>query len=158
VELKKVLVAMETKRTDFDNIMQDVNKVKKYANDLQTFIGVNKMTSVVYGEVKKQKRAINYDLFEMKMDFSSELKSFIEDVSKFGVVSVTTKHCSSSLVEKVAFQAQIPQENKLGVTPQITKKTIVDFQPMVGRRIRIHVLTYYRMANLYSLNKRANGC
>jgi hypothetical protein len=47
----------------------------------------------------------------MKLDFSSELKSFIEDVSKFGVVSVTTKHCSTSLVKKVAFQAQIPQGN-----------------------------------------------
>jgi hypothetical protein len=69
---------------------------------------------------------------------SSELKSFIEDVSKFGVVSVTTKHCSTSLVKIVAFQAQIPQENKLGVTSQLTKKTIVDFQPKVGRRIRIH--------------------
>ena len=138
VELKKVLVAMETKRTDFDNILQDVNKVKKYANDLQTFIGVNKMTSVVYGEVKKQKGAINYYLFEMKLDFSSELKSFIEDVSNFGVVSVTSKHCSTSLVKKVAFQAHIPQENKLGVTPQLTKKKIVDFQPKVGRRIRIH--------------------
>ena len=31
VKLKKVLVIMETKRTDFDNIRQDVNKVKKYA-------------------------------------------------------------------------------------------------------------------------------
>jgi hypothetical protein len=49
----------------------------------------------------QQKGAINYDLFEMKLDFSSELKSFIEDVSKFGVVSVTTKHCSTSLVKKV---------------------------------------------------------
>jgi hypothetical protein len=61
VELKKVLVAMETKRTDFDNIRQDVNKVKKYATDLQTFIAVNKMTSVVDGEVKKQKGAFNYE-------------------------------------------------------------------------------------------------
>ena len=74
----------------------------------------------------------------MKLDFSSELKSFIIDVSKFGVVSVTTKHCSTSLVKEVEFQAQIPQENKLGVTPQLTKKTIVDFQPKVGRRVRIH--------------------
>jgi hypothetical protein len=32
---------MEIKRTDFDNIRQDVNKIKKYASDLQTFIGVN---------------------------------------------------------------------------------------------------------------------
>jgi hypothetical protein len=44
VELKKVLDAMETKRTDFDNIRQDVNKVKKYATDLQTFIEVNEIT------------------------------------------------------------------------------------------------------------------
>jgi hypothetical protein len=51
VGLKKVLVAMETKRTDFDNIRQDVNKVKKYATDLQTFIEVNKITSVVDGTV-----------------------------------------------------------------------------------------------------------
>jgi secreted Zn-dependent insulinase-like peptidase len=29
VQLRKVLVAMETKRTDFDNIRQDVKKVKK---------------------------------------------------------------------------------------------------------------------------------
>ena len=63
VELKKVLVAIETKRTDFDNIRQDVSKVKKYATDLQTFIGVNEITSVVDGEVKKQKGAFNYDLF-----------------------------------------------------------------------------------------------
>jgi hypothetical protein len=47
VKLKKVLVALETKRTDFDHIWQDVNKVKKFASDLQTFIGVNEMTSVV---------------------------------------------------------------------------------------------------------------
>jgi hypothetical protein len=38
------LAVMETKRTDFDNMRQDVNKVKKYASDLQTFIGVNEMT------------------------------------------------------------------------------------------------------------------
>jgi secreted Zn-dependent insulinase-like peptidase len=30
VELKKVLVAMETKRIDFEYIRQDVDKVKKY--------------------------------------------------------------------------------------------------------------------------------
>jgi len=52
VQLKKVLVVMETKRTDFDNIRQDVNKVKKYANDLQAFLRVNDMTSVVDGEAK----------------------------------------------------------------------------------------------------------
>jgi hypothetical protein len=46
-----------------DNIRQDVSKVKKYATDLQTFIGVNEITSVVDGEVKKQKGAFNYDLF-----------------------------------------------------------------------------------------------
>jgi hypothetical protein len=34
VELKKVLVAMETKRTDFDNIRQDVNKVKKHISEI----------------------------------------------------------------------------------------------------------------------------
>jgi DNA repair exonuclease SbcCD ATPase subunit len=61
-KLKKVLVAMEIKRTDFDNIRQDVNKIKKYASDLQTFIGVNEMTSVLDGKVKKQKGAFNYDL------------------------------------------------------------------------------------------------
>jgi hypothetical protein len=57
VELKNVLAVMETKRTDFDNILQNVNKVKKYASDFQTFIGVNEMTSAVDGEVKKQKGA-----------------------------------------------------------------------------------------------------
>ena len=127
VELKKVLVAMETKRTDFDNILQDVNKVKKYANDLQTFIGVNKMMSVVYGEVKKQKVAINYDLFELTLDFSSELKSFVKDVFKFGVVSVTKKHCSTSLVKEAELHAQIPQESKLGVTPQLKRKVTLNF-------------------------------
>jgi hypothetical protein len=44
VQLMNVLVAMEAKRTDFDHIRQHVNKVKKYANDLQTFIGMNEMT------------------------------------------------------------------------------------------------------------------
>jgi exo-beta-1,3-glucanase (GH17 family) len=54
---------MEAKRTHFDHIRQHVNKVKKYASDLQTFIGVNEMTSVVDGEAKKQKGAFNYDTF-----------------------------------------------------------------------------------------------
>jgi hypothetical protein len=114
-----------------------VNKVKKYATDLQTFIAVNKTTSVVDGEVKKQKGAFNYDLFELKLDFSSELESFVKDVSKFGVVSVTKKHCSTSLVKETELQAHIPEESKPGVTPQLTKKMIVDFQPKVERRIRI---------------------
>ena len=121
VELKKVLVAMETKRTDFDNIRQDVNKVKKYATDLQTFIEVNEITSVVDGEVKKQKRAFTYDLFELKLDFLSELESFVKDVSKFGVVSVTKRHFSTSLVKEAELQAQIPEEIKLGVTPKLTR-------------------------------------
>jgi hypothetical protein len=42
-----VLVAMEAKRTDFDNIRQHVNKVKKYASDLQTFIGMNERMSEI---------------------------------------------------------------------------------------------------------------
>jgi hypothetical protein len=54
---------------DFDHIRQHVNKVKKYASDLQAFIGVKKMTSVVDGEVKKKKGAFNYDLYELKLDF-----------------------------------------------------------------------------------------
>jgi hypothetical protein len=57
-QLKKIMVAMEIKRIYFDDIHQDVNKIKKYASDLQTFIGVKEMTSVV--EVKKQKGAFNY--------------------------------------------------------------------------------------------------
>jgi hypothetical protein len=68
-----------------------VNRVKKYASDLQTFIGVNERTRFVDGEVKKQKGAFNYDLFELKLDFSSELKSFMKDVSKFSVVSITKR-------------------------------------------------------------------
>jgi hypothetical protein len=71
-----------------------VNKVKKYASDLQTFIGVNEMTRVLDGEVKKQKGAFNYDLFELKIDFSSKLESCVKDVPKFGVVSVTKKYQS----------------------------------------------------------------
>jgi hypothetical protein len=55
------------------------------------FIGVTEMTSVVDGKVKKQKGAINYDLFELKLDFSSELESFVKYVSTFGAVSIT-KH------------------------------------------------------------------
>ena len=61
---------------------------------------MNEITSVVDGEVKKQKGAFNYDLFELKFDFLSELESFVKDVSKFGVVSVTKKHCSTSLVKE----------------------------------------------------------
>jgi hypothetical protein len=131
VELKKVLVAMETKRTDFDNIRQDVNKVKKYATDLQTFIGVNEITCVVDGEVKKQKGAFNYDLFELKLDFLSELESFVKEVPKFGVVSVTKKHCSTSLVKEAELQVQILEEIKLAVTPKLTRKANIDFQPKV---------------------------
>jgi hypothetical protein len=138
VELKKVLVAMETKRTDLDNIWQDVNKVKKYATDLQTFIGVNGITSVVDGEIKKQKGAFNHDLSELKLEFLSELESFVKDVSKFGVVSVTKKHCSTSLIKEAELQAQISQENKMVATPQHTRKATVYFRSKVKGPVCIH--------------------
>jgi hypothetical protein len=41
--------------------------------DLQTFIGVNEMTSVVNRKANKQKGALNVDLFELKIDFLQEL-------------------------------------------------------------------------------------
>jgi hypothetical protein len=43
-----------------------------------------------------KKGAFNYDLYELKLDFPSELESFVKDVSIFGVVSVTEKHCSTN--------------------------------------------------------------
>jgi hypothetical protein len=95
------------------------------------------MTSVVDGEVKKEKGAFNYDLYELKLDFRSELESFVKDVSKFGVVYVTEKHCSTSLVKETALQAQIPQESKVGVTTQLTRKTIVDFKTEEKGRVWI---------------------
>jgi hypothetical protein len=56
----------------------------------------------------------------------SKLKSFVKDVPKFGVLSVTKKHCCTSLVKEAESQAHIPQESKLGVTPQLTRKTTVN--------------------------------
>ena len=66
------------------------------------------------------------------------MESFVKDVSKFGVVSVTKKHCSTSLVKEAELQAQIPEEIKLGVTPILTKKATVDFHPKVKGRLCIH--------------------
>ena len=77
-------------------------------------------------EVKKQKGEFNYELFELKHDFSSEIKSFVKDVFTFGVISVTNKHCSSNLMKAAELQAQIPQESKLDVTPELTKRTTVN--------------------------------
>ena len=58
-------------------------------------------------------------------------------VSTFGAVSVTKKHCSSSLVKEAELQAQIPQERKLGVTPQLTRKTTVNFQTGINGHVCI---------------------
>ena len=139
VQLKNVLVSMEAKRSDFEDIRQHVNKVKKYASDLQTFIGVNEMTSVVDGEAKKQKGAFNYDLYELKLDFLSELESFVKDVSKFGVVYATEKLSITSLVKEAELQAQISQESKLGVTSQLTIKGTVNFPTKDKGSVRITV-------------------
>jgi hypothetical protein len=58
-------------------------------------------------------------------------------VSKFAVVSVTKKHCSTSLVKEAELQAHIPQESKMCVATQLTKKTTVNFQTEVNRLVRI---------------------
>jgi hypothetical protein len=129
-QLKKVMVAMERKRTYFDDIHQDVNKIKKYASDLQTFIGVKEMTSVVDGEAKKQKGAFDYDLFELKLDFLQELESFVKDISMFGVISVGKVHYSTSLTTGAELQLHISQ-------PQLTRKTTVNFQNRDKGRICI---------------------
>jgi hypothetical protein len=101
VELKNVLAVMETKRTDFDNMRQDVNKVRKYASDLQTFIGVNEMTRVLDGEVKKQKGACNYDLFEMKLDFSSKLESCLSANTNFPSGNMSKTVIATGLLSRV---------------------------------------------------------
>ena len=119
---------MERKRTYFDDIHQDVNKIKKYASDLQTFIGVKEMTSVV--EVKKKKGAFNYDLFELKLDFLQELESYVKDVSIFGVISVAEVHYSTSLTTGPELQTDISQ-------PQLTRKANVNFQNRDEGRICI---------------------
>jgi hypothetical protein len=101
------MVTMEIKRTDFDSIRQDVNKVKKYGSDLQTLIGVNKMTSIVNEEAKIQKGAFNYDLFELKLDFLQELESFVKDVSIVGVINVEKVYYSTSLTTGAELQPHI---------------------------------------------------
>jgi hypothetical protein len=59
--------------------------------------------------------------------------------SIFGVVSVTEKYCSTSLVKEVELQAKIPQENKLGVMPKLTRKTTVNFQTKDKYTMRLDV-------------------
>jgi hypothetical protein len=54
-------------------------------------------SSAVDGEVKKQKGAFDYDLFELKLDFLQELESYVKDVSIFGVMSVAEVHYRTSL-------------------------------------------------------------
>jgi hypothetical protein len=123
------MVTMEIKRTDFDSIRQDVNKVKKYGSDLQTFIGVNKMTSIVNEEVKIQKGAFNYDLFELKLDFLQELESFVKDVSIVGVIS-----------KRYIIVPVLQQElncKRIFSQPQLTRKTTVDFQTKVKGGVSI---------------------
>ena len=120
-QLKKVMEAMKEKRSYFDDIHQDVNKIKKYASDLQTFMGVNEMTTVVNGEIKKQKGEFNYDLFELKLDFLQELKFLVKYVSIFGVISVASVHYTTSLTTGAELQSHSSE-------PQLTRKTTVNFQ------------------------------
>jgi hypothetical protein len=61
----------------------------------------------------------------------------VKDVSKFGGVSVTEKHCSTLLVKEAELQAQIPEENKLSVTPQLKRKMTVNLQTNDTRSVRI---------------------
>ena len=61
----------------------------------------------------------------------------MKDVSKFGGVSVTEKHCSTLLVKEAELQAQIPEENKLSVTPQLNRKMTVNLQTNDTRSVRI---------------------
>jgi hypothetical protein len=129
-QLKEVMVAMEIKRTYFDDIRQDVNKIKKYASNLQTFIGVKEMTSVVDGVIKKQKGAFKYDLFELKLDFLQELETFVKDVSIFGVIFVAEVHYSTCLTSGAELQTDISQ-------PQLTRKTNFNFQNQDKGRVCI---------------------
>jgi hypothetical protein len=64
-------------------------------------------------EVKKQKGAFKYDLFELKLEFLQELESFVKDVSIFGVISVAEVHYSTGLATGAELQTDISQ-------PQLT--------------------------------------
>jgi hypothetical protein len=125
---------METKRTDFDNIRQDVNKVKTYANDLQIFIGVNEMTNVVDGEVKKQKGAINYDLFELKLDFPSELESFMTSLPSGNMSQPAIRTRPLSLVWKLTVVFLV----SCGVTPSLLSCRICACNSAFLTRLVLH--------------------
>jgi hypothetical protein len=77
------------------------------------------MTNVVDGEVKKQKGAFNYDLFELKLDFPSELESFVKDVSKFGVVSVMSQPAIRTRHLSLVWQLTVVFLVSCGVTPSL---------------------------------------
>ena len=47
------------------------------------------------------------------------------------------KHCRTSLVKEAELQAHIPQESKMCVATQLTKKTTVNFQTEVNGPVRI---------------------
>jgi hypothetical protein len=70
------------------------------------------------------------------------------------VLYLLQKYCSTNLVKEVELQAHIPQESKLGVTLQLTKKTIVDVQPKIERRVRIHGSDILPDGNIVFAGKR----
>jgi hypothetical protein len=87
------------------------------------------MTSIVNEEVKIQKGAFNYDLFELKLDFLQELESFVKDVFIVGVIS-----------KRYIIVPVLQQElncKRIFSQPQLTRKTTVDFQTKVKGGVSI---------------------
>jgi hypothetical protein len=64
-------------------------------------------------------------------------------MAQFGVVSVAKKHCSTSLVKEVELHAHIPQESKLGVTPQLKRKVTVNFPTTTSGLAKIVTATMF---------------
>ncbi|VDI58211.1 Hypothetical predicted protein [Mytilus galloprovincialis] len=130
-ETKKVINQVETKRSRVKNYLEDLTKMKNFATELQTFIGIQEMENMTTEEVRYLQKLIqsgDLDELNIEVKISSDVKSAVQKLICFGSVSVSSVPCSLELKKKVECQVPI-------FVP--TVKTINDISPVLKQKIML---------------------
>lgn len=128
---EKLIDEIQTKRTNLKHLQEDNEQMKNYATDLQTFIGLKEIAKMTTEEVeylKKLTQSGDLDEMHIEVKISSDIKSVLQKLTRFGSVSVNSVPCSLEFKKEVEYQVPI------SVT---TVKTINDISPVLRQKIKL---------------------
>ncbi|CAC5399692.1 unnamed protein product [Mytilus coruscus] len=109
--IKKIISSLKGQETEMKLCSKEIEILRKYASDLQTFLGMRDIQSKVNDSEKRLKSMIenkSLDNVDIQLSIDDRLQDILTLVQKFGAISIKeSPSAKTNLVKKKTIQAQI---------------------------------------------------